>query len=128
MHIHPDDVDDESWDSRSGSRITWRTLLGRDGSAPAGLTSGVADLPPGGGRLELHRHDPPEVYHVLAGTGVVTVGADHHDVRPGSTVLIPSSTWHAIHNTGAEVLRLFYCFPVDHFGDVVYEYADELDP
>ena len=125
IHIHPDDVDDESWTGRPGTSITWRTLVGRPDSAVVGLSAGVAALVPAGGRLERHRHAPPEVYHVLEGEGVVTVGDERFAVRAGSTISIPSFAWHAIDNTGSTVMRLFYCFAADRFADVVYEYADD---
>lgn len=126
-HIHADDVDDESWPGRPGTSITWRTLVGRPDSATVGLSAGVATLVPAGGRLERHRHAPPEVYHVLDGVGVVTVGDERFDVRAGSTVYIPSLAWHAIDNTGPSAMRLFYCFAADRFADVRYEYAADLD-
>lgn len=127
-HVHVDDVGDEEWSGRDGTLITWRTLVGRPDSPTVGLSGGVAELVPGGGRLELHRHAPAEVYHFLAGSGTVTVGDDSFAVRAGSTVFVPPATWHAIENTGDTVLRLFYCFPVDRFDDVVYEYAVEDVP
>jgi mannose-6-phosphate isomerase-like protein (cupin superfamily) len=127
-HVHVDDVDDEVWHDRDGSRLTWRTLVGRADSPTTSLSGGVAELAPGGGRLEQHRHAPAEVYHVLAGIGVVTVGDERFEVRTGSTVFIPPASWHAIENTGNDALRLFYCFPVDRFDDVRYEYASDQAP
>ena len=124
-HVHPDDVADESWTGRAESHLTWRTLIGRPDTPTAGLSGGVAELAPDGGRLEPHRHAPAELYHVLAGTGVVVVGEECFDVRAGSTVFIPPATWHAIENTGPDALRLFSCFPVDRFDEVVYEYAGD---
>lgn len=127
-HVHVDDVGDEAWPDRDGSRLTWRTLLGRPDSPTESLSGGVAELAPGGGRLEMHRHAPAEVYHVLAGRGLVTVGDERFDVRAGSTVFIPPATWHSIENTGDDALRLFYCFAVDRFDDVVYQYVTDEHP
>ena len=126
-HVHVDDVDDEVWTDRDGSHLTWRTLVGRHDSPTESLSGGVAELAPGAGRLERHRHAPAEVYHVLAGTGVVTVDTERFAVRPGSTVFIPPGAWHAIDNTGDGPLRLFYCFAVDRFDHVRYEYASEVE-
>lgn len=123
FHMNEPDVPVEEWAGRDGSVLTWRTLVGHGRVPSAGLSAGVAELAPGCGRLEQHRHAPPEVYHVLAGTGLVTVGDDRFDVAPGSTLYIPGHAWHGVENTGPGALRLFYCFPTDRFADVVYEYA-----
>lgn len=128
FHVEESDVPAESWDGRDGSALIWRTLVGGVGGVgghSSGITAGVTELQPHGGLLELHRHSPPEVYHVIAGAGTVTVGDDRFHVRPGSTVYIPGSTWHAIETTGPDVLRIFYCFPTDRFTDVAYEYATD---
>ena len=125
FHVNEPDVPVEQWAERGGSVLTWRTLVGHGRVPSAGLSAGIAELAPGGGRLERHRHAPPEVYHVLAGTGVVTVDDERFEVAPGSTVYIPGRAWHAIGNSGHGALRLFYCFPSDRFADVVYEYASD---
>ncbi len=126
VHVHVDDVPDEGWDDREASAISWRTLVGRPDSPTNELSGGVAVLVPGAGRLERHRHAAGEVYHVLAGTGIVVVEQEEFAVRAGSTLFIPASAWHAIENTGDCELRIFYCFAVDRFTDVVYEYASDL--
>ena len=53
-----------------------------------------------------------EVYHVLAGEGVVMVEDRKQRVRPGDTVLIPPHAWHNIVNDGDAELRLHVtCVP-----------------
>jgi mannose-6-phosphate isomerase-like protein (cupin superfamily) len=83
------------------------------------LTSGVAEIELGGA-LVLHRHAPPEVYYILDGTRVVTLGEEARDVGPGAPVFIPGDTVHGFKNTGKSVLRFFYVFPVDSYCDVEY--------
>jgi len=49
-----------------------------------------------------HRtHD--ETVTVLAGTGVLALGAEEHEVGPGTVVLVPRGTVHALRVTGAPV-------------------------
>lgn len=58
--------------------------------------------------LHLH-HRSEEVYHVLEGEGVVTVGHQEHGVREGDTVCIPPGTPHRIRNSGQGPLRVLCC-------------------
>lgn len=59
-------------------------------------------------RLHLH-HRSEEIYHILQGEGVVTVGHAEHGVRPGDTVCIPPGTPHRLRNPGPGELRLLCC-------------------
>ncbi len=99
--------------------VRWRTLTSADRTPTGQLTSGVCEIEPGG-KLDLHRHPPLELYHFLAGSGVVTLGDEEHRVGPGDTISIPGNCPHAIRNDGTTLLKLFYVFPVDSFSEVVY--------
>ena len=44
-------------------------------------------------------------------------------VKAGSAVFIPGMAEHGIRQTGTEVLRLFYAFPVDSFDGVEYLFS-----
>ena len=112
----------EGWDDPVKGRIRWRTLFSRPGTPTDGITCGVADLEPGGW-LGLHRHAPPEIYYVLAGAGVVTLGGAERPVKAGSAVFIPGMTEHGIRQTGTELLRFFYGFPIDAFDRVEYLFS-----
>jgi mannose-6-phosphate isomerase-like protein (cupin superfamily) len=60
-----------------------------------------------GATTRLHRHPrSEELYHVTAGTGRMTLGAETFDVAPGDTVCIPPGTPHCIENTGAGPLHI----------------------
>jgi mannose-6-phosphate isomerase-like protein (cupin superfamily) len=73
-----------------------------------------------GGALVLHRHPVLEVYYFLEGSGLVTLDGTERSVQLGVTVSIPADVPHAIRNTGAGPLKLFYAFPVDSFSEVLY--------
>jgi mannose-6-phosphate isomerase-like protein (cupin superfamily) len=63
-----------------------------------------------GARTVLHRHlISEELYHITAGRGRMTLGADQFDVAVGDTVCIPPGTSHCIENVGAEPLRILCC-------------------
>ena len=110
-------------DYENDPRVTWRTLTSSDRTPTRELTSGVCEIEPGG-VLGLHRHPPLELYYFLAGSGVVTLGAEDHPVSAGVTISIPGNTPHSIRNTGSTPLRLFYVFPVDSYSDVRYTMLD----
>lgn len=121
--VHTESCEIEGWDDPVLGAVTWRTLLSGDRTPTAGLTVGVVDIGAGHGERSFpHRHAPAEVYFVLAGEGVVTIDGKAYPVHAGSAVFIPGNAWHATRNTGPEVLRMLYAFPVDAFADVHYEF------
>jgi mannose-6-phosphate isomerase-like protein (cupin superfamily) len=112
----------DGWDDSVRGRIRWRTLFSRGLTPSEGMTCGVAELGPGDW-LGLHRHAPPEIYHVFAGAGVVSLDGREIAVKAGAAVFIPGMAEHGIRQTGSEVLRLFYAFPVDSFDSVEYLFS-----
>jgi mannose-6-phosphate isomerase-like protein (cupin superfamily) len=55
----------------------------------------------------LHRHRlSEELYHITAGVGRMTLGAEIVEVAPGDTVCIPPGTAHCIENTGHVPLHI----------------------
>jgi len=63
-----------------------------------------------GTRTHLHRHAlTEELYHVTAGSGIMTLGDRCFPVAVGDTVLIAPGTLHRIEATGAEPLRILCC-------------------
>lgn len=68
-----------------------------------------AVVPPGA-RTRLHRHrTAEELYHVTAGEGLLTLGAETLKVSPGDTALIPPGTPHCIEAIGTAPLRILCC-------------------
>lgn len=63
-----------------------------------------------GARTHLHRHRlTEEIYHILAGQGLMQRGAQCFDVVAGDTVVIPPGEPHCIENTGTDMLRFLCC-------------------
>lgn len=63
-----------------------------------------------GTRTQLHRHlKTEEIYHVNAGTGVMTLGTQQFQVEVGDTVLIPPRTPHCIEALGDTPRRIMCC-------------------
>lgn len=72
-----------------------------------------------GQSTQLHRHHrSEEIYHITAGEGRMTLGADSFTVSVGDTVVIPPGTPHCIENTGTTELRILCaCAPAYAHGD-----------
>ena len=99
--------------------VYWKTLISKGVTPSENLTLCLGRLPPGGA-LHEHRHAQEEVYLVLEGSGLVTVGDEEVAVGAGSAVVIPGDSPHSCENTGASDLRVDYVFPADSFEEVEY--------
>lgn len=59
---------------------------------------------------QLHRHlRSEEIYHIVSGKGLMTLGLEAFAVQVGDTVCIPPATPHKIANTGADDLKILCC-------------------
>src|SRR5438128_950842 len=70
------------------------------------LTTTLAVIEPGG-QQRIHSHAPEQVYFILEGSGLMTVGAETQEVGPGDCIFVPSDAPHGIWNQGQELLRYF---------------------
>jgi mannose-6-phosphate isomerase-like protein (cupin superfamily) len=62
---------------------------------------------PVGVTTRLHRHQrSEELYHITAGSGLLTLADKQFEVVAGDTICIPPGTAHCIRNTGADELRI----------------------
>jgi len=65
---------------------------------------------PAGTRTLLHRHLlSEELYHVTAGRGRMTLGAEQFDIATGDTVCITPGVAHCVEASGSEALTLLCC-------------------
>jgi mannose-6-phosphate isomerase-like protein (cupin superfamily) len=65
---------------------------------------------PIGGRSFRHRHlKSEEIYYIIEGEGLLTVGPETAAVTAGDAVCIPPRTAHEIENTGSTPLRFLCC-------------------
>ncbi len=63
-----------------------------------------------GNRTRAHRHHlSEEIYHFLAGSGIMELGDRSFRITAGDTVRIPPGTPHALLNDGDNELRLLCC-------------------
>ncbi len=124
--VHEDDRSWQSWPQEELARrgnVRWKTLISAGLTRSESLTLGVAVLAPGEA-LHAHRHEQPEAYLVLAGSGTVTIDGSPHSVRPGAGVFIAGNAVHSVEATGETDLRVAYVFAADRFEDVDYVFGD----
>ena len=114
----------ESWDDPARGTVSWFTLFSRDITATSHMSAGIAEIAAGEGRQPLHRHDQPEIYLILEGTGILTLDGQDTTVTAGSAVFIPGNAEHGLRNESGSLLKLFYVFPTDRFSDVIYRFSD----
>jgi mannose-6-phosphate isomerase-like protein (cupin superfamily) len=103
-----------------GSEI--RPLIDRTTSGITGCSLAEETLPPGRA-VAPHRHrEIEEIYYVLSGAGVMTVGDERRHVGAGDAIYIPRETLHTLENTGDEPIRLLLvCGPAFFYEDSVFE-------
>jgi mannose-6-phosphate isomerase-like protein (cupin superfamily) len=70
------------------------------------LTTTIAVIEPGG-EQRIHSHQPEQVYFILEGRGLMTVGGETQRVGPGDCIFIPSGQSHGLNNDGDVTLRYF---------------------
>ena len=103
--------------SLNGAEDSWesRLLVDKEGMGSNSLVVNHFTLKPGKVTGDAFSHAEPfdEVYYVLTGTGVVSLGdpAEQFDLSPGVVVFIPGGTLHRVVNTGAEDLELLTVMP-----------------
>lgn len=70
------------------------------------LTTTIVEMQ-AGGIQRVHSHEPEQMYYILEGEGIITVGGETEKVRAGDCVFFSSFTPHGLQNTGEAILRYF---------------------
>lgn len=121
--VQAGDLEWETWADEEAiaerGLVYWKTLVSADVTRSEALTMGIAKMPPGEA-LRKHRHRQAEIYFILEGTGLVTIGSESRPVKAGSTAFIPGDALHSCENTGVSDLLCAYVFPSDSFEEIEY--------
>lgn len=65
---------------------------------------------PSGQTTALHKHgNTEELYYITHGEGLMTLGDESFEVKPGDTVCIRPGTPHCIENTSTQDLHILCC-------------------
>ena len=107
-----------AYQTKDGSQIRELMHPDRHGNRTQSLAEAVV-LP--GQETLLHKHlRTEELYHITAGRGSMTLGAEQFEVGVGDTVLIPPGTAHCICNAGGEPLHILCsCSPAYTHEDTI---------
>ncbi len=111
----------ERFEAPERGDVTWFTFFSADMTPTAGMCGGLAEFAANGG-LAPHRHTQAEIYFVQQGSGIVNIDGVETRLVPGMSVFIPGDAEHSVRNSSEETLKIFYVFPTDRFGDVVYRF------
>jgi len=57
---------------------------------------------------ELQRHDDQEAVYCVAGQGVIRIGDEEYDIRPGCAFYVGRGVPHATRRTGTENVKVVY--------------------
>lgn len=90
--------------SRHGSEI--RPLIDRTTSSITQCSLAEERLEPGQSVTPHFHRETEEVYYILEGEGVMTVGGEQRGVSAGDAILIPLNAIHSLENTGATSMRI----------------------
>jgi mannose-6-phosphate isomerase-like protein (cupin superfamily) len=102
-----------------GSEI--RPLIDRTSSEITQCSLAEEILPPGHAVAPHHHLQLEEIYYIIAGRGVMTVGSEQYEVGPGDAVYIPRNHRHTLENTGTEPMRIILvCGPAFSHDDEVF--------
>jgi mannose-6-phosphate isomerase-like protein (cupin superfamily) len=103
-----------------GSEI--RPLIDRTTSTITQCSLAEEILPPGCAVTPHHHRAIEEVYYIIEGRGVMTVGDEQREVSAGDAVYIPLHHRHTLENTGTEPIKLLLvCGPAFFYEDEVKE-------
>ena len=106
--------------TRHGSEI--RPLVDRTTSAITGCSLAEEILPPGHAVTPHHHRQIEEIYYIVEGRGLMTVGDQQQEVAAGDAVFVPRGERHTLANTGAEPIKLLLvCGPAFFYEDEVLE-------
>ena len=106
-----------------GSEI--RPLIDRTTSEITQCSLAEEILPPGCA-VTPHRHRQiEEIYYIVSGRGLMTVGDETREVGAGDAVYIPRGHRHTLKNTSADPIKLILvCGPAFFYEDEIVDGAD----
>jgi mannose-6-phosphate isomerase-like protein (cupin superfamily) len=103
-----------------GSAI--RPLIDRTTSAITQCSLAEETLPPGCAVTPHHHREIEEIYYVISGRGLMTVGDETREVSAGDAIYVPRDHRHSLRNTGSEPIRLvLVCGPAFFYEDQVFD-------
>lgn len=103
-----------------GSEI--RPLIDRTTSPITQCSLAEETLPPGKTVTPHHHEVLEEIYYILSGCGVMTIGGESREVSAGDAIYIPKHNVHSLTNIGEDDMKiLLVCGPAFYFEDHIFQ-------
>jgi mannose-6-phosphate isomerase-like protein (cupin superfamily) len=97
-----------------------RPLMDRTNSGISQCSLAEELLPPGHAVTPHHHREIEEIYYILEGSGVMTVGDEQRQVAAGDAIFVPRGHRHSLANTGNQPIRLLVaCGPAFFYEDEI---------
>jgi mannose-6-phosphate isomerase-like protein (cupin superfamily) len=101
-----------------GSEI--RPLIDRTTSGVTQCSLAEEMLPPGCAVTPHHHREMEEIYYIVSGSGLMTVGDETREVEAGDAVYVPRGHRHTLENTGNQPITLLVaCGPAFFYEDEI---------
>jgi mannose-6-phosphate isomerase-like protein (cupin superfamily) len=111
---------------KTGHGSELRPLIDRTTSEVTQCSLAEEVLPPGRAVAPHHHRELEEIYYILSGTGLMTVGAESAEVGSGDAIYVPRGARHTLLNTGTSPIRLMVaCGPAFYYEDEIHEESKE---
>ena len=95
-----------------------RPLIDRTTSEITQCSLAEEVLPPGKAVTPHHHIELEEIYYILSGKGLMSVGTEFREVSSGDAIYVPRGARHTLENTGEEPIRLLVaCGPAFYYED-----------
>jgi len=99
-----------------------RPLIDRTTSGITNCSLAEETLPPGCAVTPHHHREIEEIYYIVSGRGLMTVGEETRQVSAGDSIYVPRGQRHSLANNGTEPIRLILvCGPAFFYEDQVFE-------
>ncbi len=98
------------WKSNEFDIARWKTLVGglEGGQIPqSDVQFGLWNLAPHG-IYHRHSHEAPEIYYILSGKALWTVGDEEREVGPGTIIYTRPNTEHAMVNRSSDPVQAIW--------------------
>lgn len=103
-----------------GSQL--RPLMDRTTSSISQCSLAEEILPPGCAVTPHHHREIEEIYYIVSGHGIMTVGDECRAVEAGDAVYVPRGHQHTLKNTGHQPITLLVaCGPAFYYEDEIAE-------
>ena len=99
-----------------------RPLIDRTTTAITQCSLAEEMLPPGAAVTPHHHRELEEIYYLIEGQGLMTVGDEQQEVSAGDAIYVPRGLRHSLKNTGDTPIRLLVaCGPAFFYEDEIKE-------